>query len=161
MKSWSCCPADVPLVFEETDLRRVVNDVLQELGEAAGGRIVLSAPGDAAIVGRWDPRGLREAVRRVVSNAVKFGGGKPIQIDLSAEPEAASLSVRDQGIGIVVEEQEHIFDRFGRAVPVKNFGGFGLGLWIARTIVEAHGGTLTVSSQPGAGATFTMRLPLT
>lgn len=152
-------PSEVPLVFEETSLDRLVREVVEELGNGSDRRITVS-PLSEEIVGRWDPRRLREVVRRLLSNAVKFGGGKPIEIMLQRDSGAALVSVSDQGIGVSAEDQERIFDRFGRAVPVKNYGGFGLGLWIGRNIVEAHGGTLTVSSEPGQGATFTMRLPL-
>lgn len=152
-------PSDVPLVFEETRLGSLVKDVVEEFAARSGGQITV-APFSDDIIGRWDPRRVREVLRRLLSNAAKFGAGKPIEVTLSKDTDAALVSVRDHGIGVSAEDQERIFDRFGRAVPVKNFGGFGLGLWIARNIVEAHGGTLTVTSQPDQGATFTMRLPL-
>jgi signal transduction histidine kinase len=68
--------------------------------------------------------------------------------------------VADQGIGIALEDQPRIFKRFERAVSPRKFGGLGLGLWIASQLVEAHGGTIDVLSQPGTGATFTVVLPL-
>jgi signal transduction histidine kinase len=69
------------------------------------------------------------------------------------------LEVSDQGIGIAPEHQARVFERFQRAVPAQHFGGLGLGLYVARQIVEAHGGTIDVASEAGAGATFTVRLP--
>jgi signal transduction histidine kinase len=69
------------------------------------------------------------------------------------------LSVRDQGIGIPIEEQSRIFERFHRAVSGRHYGGLGLGLWLVRQIAEAHGGTIGVASELGEGATFTMELP--
>ena len=71
----------------------------------------------------------------------------------------ASLSVRDHGIGIAPEARERIFERFERLVSVRHFGGFGLGLWIVRKIVEAHGGRIEVWSEPGEGSRFTIQLP--
>ena len=68
--------------------------------------------------------------------------------------------MRDHGIGIDAEDQRRIFERFERAVSARHYGGLGLGLYIARQIVEAHGGTIDVASQPEQGAEFRVRLPL-
>jgi signal transduction histidine kinase len=68
--------------------------------------------------------------------------------------------VRDHGIGIELAQQQAIFERFQRAVSERHYGGLGLGLYICRRIIEAHGGSIRVDSQPGAGATFTVELPL-
>jgi signal transduction histidine kinase len=72
----------------------------------------------------------------------------------------ARLTVRDFGAGIAPEDQGRIFERFERGVSEENYGGFGLGLWISREVVQAHGGCITVESTPGQGATFTVELPL-
>jgi signal transduction histidine kinase len=68
--------------------------------------------------------------------------------------------VTDRGIGIAPDKHAAIFERFGRAGPAMNYGGLGLGLWIAQQIVEAHHGTLGVASGVGEGATFTVSLPI-
>jgi signal transduction histidine kinase len=73
--------------------------------------------------------------------------------------ERVVLEVADQGIGIARADQARVFERFERAVSRRRFGGFGLGLWIARRVVEAHGGTLTLESELGHGSTFTVNLP--
>ena len=70
------------------------------------------------------------------------------------------IAVRDHGIGIAPEALERIFERFERAVSSRNYGGLGLGLYIVRRIVEAHGGTIRVESAPGEGSTFLVELPL-
>ena len=87
----------------------------------------------------------------LVANAVKYGEGKPIEVELSADEERARIAVRDQGIGIGSKEQARIFGRFERAVSPRQYGGFGLGLWIARQVVEASGGRIAVNSEVGKG----------
>jgi signal transduction histidine kinase len=74
--------------------------------------------------------------------------------------EVAVLSVCDQGIGIEPDRLASLFDPFVRAVSPRNYGGLGLGLFTSKAIVEAHGGEIMAESQPGAGSTFTVRLPL-
>jgi PAS domain S-box-containing protein len=86
--------------------------------------------------------------------------GKPIQLVARPDGSRALLVVTDGGIGLAHDAQRRVFERFARAVPSRNFGGLGLGLYIARQIVEAHGGHIEVASEPGAGATFTVELPL-
>jgi signal transduction histidine kinase len=70
------------------------------------------------------------------------------------------IAVRDHGPGIAPADQARIFERFERAVSLRRHGGFGVGLWMAREIVRAHGGTLTVASEVGEGATFTIDVPI-
>jgi signal transduction histidine kinase len=70
------------------------------------------------------------------------------------------LSVTDHGIGINPEDRARIFERFERAVSIRKYGGLGLGLWIARQVVEAHGGAIAVGDTPGGGSTFTVELPV-
>ena len=84
---------------------------------------------------------------------------KPIDVEVARDGERAILRVRDRGIGIGAADQERIFGRFERAVSERHFGGLGLGLWIVRQIVEAHGGTIAVRSAPGAETLFTVELP--
>jgi signal transduction histidine kinase len=98
--------------------------------------------------------------RGLVANAVKFGAGKPVEVVAEAYGASAHLVVSDHGIGIPPDDQRRIFERFERAVPTKHYGGFGLGLWIVRNIVEAHGGEISVSSEPGRGSRFEVTLPL-
>jgi signal transduction histidine kinase len=146
---------------EEVDLSQVVQDVvagMQDLVSRAGSEVSLRASGSA--VGHWDKSRLEQVATNLLSNALKFGCQKPIVVTVDGTTEASvRLSVQDQGIGIPPSEQPRIFERFQRAESSRAYGGFGLGLWIARRVVEAHGGTLTVASEPGAGATFTVELP--
>src|SRR5262245_26835673 len=96
----------------------------------------------------------------LLANAIKFGPGKPIEIVVSQEDGHAAVSVTDHGIGIAPEERSKLFQRFERAIAARQYGGFGLGLWICRNIVEAAGGTIEVESELDLGSTFTVRVPL-
>lgn len=95
----------------------------------------------------------------LLSNAIKFGQGKPIELEVVQEAGRARLSIRDQGIGIDADDQARVFERFERAVSMRHYGGMGLGLWITRQVVEAMGGTIHVTSEPGRGSTFTVEVP--
>ncbi len=99
-------------------------------------------------------------ITNLLANAAKFGQGKPVTLHVAPdEGRLVRLRVVDRGIGIPPEDQARVFERFERAVPSQYFGGLGLGLYIARQIVEAHGGEIRVESAPGAGTTFTVLLP--
>jgi signal transduction histidine kinase len=111
------------------------------------------------IVGHWDRSRVDQIVTNLIANAIKFGAGKPIEISLREEAGTARLAVRDHGIGIDPALQGQIFERFERAVSDKHYGGLGLGLYISRRIAEAHGGSIRVQSELGAGATFIVELP--
>jgi signal transduction histidine kinase len=110
--------------------------------------------------GRWDRVRLEQIVGNLLSNAIKYGGGHPIEIAVSRADHTARLEVTDHGTGISDADQARLFNRFERATPVTSVGGLGLGLYITRQIAAAHGGTVGVHSQPGAGATFVVELPL-
>ncbi len=145
---------------EEVDLAKLVRDLVERTGEdleRAGCTLKIDA--DVPVVGRWDPFRLDQIVTNLLSNAVKYGHGKPIEVKVEASGDVARLSVTDHGIGIAPSNQARIFGRFERAVSERHFGGFGLGLWIVRQIIESHGGAIRVSSEPGQGSTFTVELP--
>jgi signal transduction histidine kinase len=97
-------------------------------------------------------------VVNLLSNALKYGAGKPIELVVGVDDGRAFLTVRDHGIGIRPIDQARIFERFERAVSL-DYGGLGLGLHITREIVRAHGGVIRVESELGAGAAFTVELP--
>ncbi len=145
---------------EDLDLAEVARETvghLQEAGVRLGSRIEVVAAGPA--LGRWDRIRIEQVVTNLLSNAIKFGQGKPIALTVASEGDRAVLEVRDQGIGIEPDDQERVFGRFERAVSSHHFGGLGLGLYISREIVAAHGGTIRLTSHPGAGTTFTVDLP--
>jgi PAS domain S-box-containing protein len=149
------------LAREKVDLGEVVHAVLERAREAirrSGSEVAVSIPDP--VVGRWDRARVETVIANLVSNAVKFGNGKPIDISARALADRAVLAVRDHGIGLPPEDQHRIFERFERAVSHRHFGGFGLGLWVAREAVDAHGGTIRVQARAGAGSEFTVELPL-
>lgn len=144
---------------ERLDLSRLVSEVAGVMAAEATraqSRLELLAPRPA--IGRWDRLALEQVVQNLVSNALKYGGGKPVTVSVDASDDAARLVVRDQGPGISPELLDRIFDRFERATP-SVAPGFGLGLYICRQLVEAHGGSIHASSEVGKGASFEVRLP--
>lgn len=147
---------------EEVDLGGLTRDTLGRMSEDlahAGNEVTLEV--GAAVVGRWDRVRLEQVVGNLLSNAAKYGRGQPVEVRVALNAEGrAFLSVRDQGIGIALEDQPRIFERFERAVTDKQFRGLGLGLWITREIIESHGGHIQVRSAPGKGSTFIVELPL-
>jgi signal transduction histidine kinase len=149
------------LVRTSTDLGRLVRDVVersQECIEQAGCSISFEPFEEA--VGLWDSVRLDTVVTNLLDNALKFGAGKAVRLSVVRLAETALFSIRDQGIGIDDEQRAGLFRKFARAVPVTNYGGFGLGLWIVDQLVSAHGGYVRVSSRKGEGAKFTVELPV-
>jgi signal transduction histidine kinase len=150
-----------PVSPAPTDLASVVREATEALAplfRKNGCALVVSA--EPGVVGKWDAMQLDELLWCLLDNAAKFGAGKPIEVTVRKDAGGAMLSVRDHGQGIAPDRVGHIFDVFERAVPAMHYGGLGLGLFIAKAIAEAHGGSLSVDSRPGDGATFTVRLPL-
>jgi PAS domain S-box-containing protein len=112
------------------------------------------------VEGLWDRVRLEQVITNLIANALKYGKGKPVEVETLLEGTSAVLRVTDHGIGIAPEDQKRIFQRFERAKGTREYGGVGLGLWISRSIVEAIGGIISVQSESGQGSTFTVKLPL-
>jgi predicted ATPase/signal transduction histidine kinase/GAF domain-containing protein len=148
-----------PEVMDLSELLREVVDRYQpDLGRA---NCPLDLHVENNIIGQWDRFRIEQIVINLLTNAIKFGAGKPIQVTGSKEWGHAKLIIRDHGIGIEKKDLERIFNRFERAVSISHFQGLGLGLYISRKIIESHGGTIRVESQLGEGSAFTVELPLT
>ncbi len=145
----------------ETDLHALTLEVVEELGhsiEAAGCAVTVASGGPVVVP--VDPFWVQQVVSNLVTNALKFGGGKPVRITVGTTGDRARIVVQDEGIGISPEDQPRIFEPFEHAAGAENYGGMGLGLYIVKHIVEEHGGHLGVESAPGQGATFVVALPL-
>ena len=147
-----------PEPFDLAALLRQVVDDFRDPAAAAGSELRLDAP--AAVEGCWDRLRLEQVLVNLLSNAVKYGAGRPISVRLETTGERVRIAVADEGIGIAEQDLARLFSRFERAAPVRNYGGLGLGLYISRHIVDAHGGRIEVSSRPGLGSTFAIDLPL-
>jgi signal transduction histidine kinase len=141
-----------------SDLACEVIARFRESAARAGCRIDIRAEGRT--VGRWDEARLDQVLTNLLSNAIKFAPNQPIEVRVERIDSRIRLGVVDRGPGIAPEDQGRIFDRFERAGATDGVGGIGLGLWIARQIVRAHGGEITVESEPGKGAAFWLDLPV-
>ncbi len=149
------------LEYSTTDMEALVKDVIERTTEKLYLDDVLFAfKSSGPIQGEWDYFRIEQVVLNLLTNAMKYGQDRPIEISLYEELGTVVLKVRDQGIGIGPENQERIFKRFERAVLSREYTGLGLGLYISKQIVEAHGGNISVESELGKGSTFTVRLPL-
>ena len=150
----------ITFTFEEVDLLALASEIAERfVDELARSGSTLVVEGDAPVVGRWDRLRVDQVLTNLVSNAVKYGGGKPIAIDVRGDGTRAQVAVRDRGVGIAAADQTRLFGRFERAVSGRSAGGLGLGLWITRRFVEAMGGQVAFSSELGQGSTFTVELP--
>jgi signal transduction histidine kinase len=151
----------LPLEIEDVDLAELAREVAARFAlelERSGSRLSISA--EAPVVGRWDRQRLDQIVTNLLSNAIRYGRGAPIEVHLERGTEFASLTVRDRGIGIGPDELERIFERFERGDRTRMHGGLGIGLWIVREAVHLLGGTVRVESVPDSGSVFTVDLPI-
>jgi PAS domain S-box-containing protein len=145
---------------EPTRLDVLVREVVERFSDlAADSQCAIGLRLDA-VEGVWDPMRTEQVLTNLISNAIKYGKGHPIDIETHTEGGEAVLRIVDRGIGIAPADQKNIFERFARAAGAREYAGFGLGLWISRQIVAASGGQIDVQSEPGRGATFTVTLPL-
>jgi PAS domain S-box-containing protein len=149
----------MPINKELVDLALIVRDVAARFApeaERLGARIVVR--GEERAFGRWDPLRIDQVVTNLVSNALKYGQSD-VDVLLRADGARTVLEVKDRGQGIARDDQARIFQRFERVARDARARGVGLGLWIAREVVVAHGGEINVVSEPGEGATFVVDLP--
>jgi signal transduction histidine kinase len=145
---------------EAFDLAKLLSEAVERIMpqlDAAG--CTVSFRSDQPVMGEWDRYRIEQVVNNLLSNAIRYCPGKPIEVAVRQESGFAAFSIRDHGIGIAPENQKRIFERFERAVSRHDISGLGLGLYICREIVEAHNGSIEVESEVGQGSRFTVRLP--
>ena len=150
------------LNIKEVDLSRIVANVLESYSvEADFHQVEVRRDLPDTLIGNWDPMALEQIVANLMSNAVKYGAGSPVDVTLAHEaPATARLTVQDRGIGISEDDQARVFGRFEQVVTGSSRSGFGLGLWLVRSLVEAHGGSIGIKSALNEGSVFTVRLPI-
>ncbi|WP_342376060.1 PAS domain-containing sensor histidine kinase [Myxococcus stipitatus] len=147
--------------FTEGDLAAVVGDLVARFtDEARHTGVQLTASVEGPVVGRFDRLRLEQVVSNLLSNALRYGAGNPVRLSLTRHEDGVRLLVRDSGPGVPPGDRERIFERFTQGDNARRRGGMGLGLYIVRQIVEAHGGHIRVEDSPGGGATFVVDLPL-
>ncbi len=145
------------LAVTDCDLAEIVHGVVERVDSASRARITLTIEGKTT--GRWDRVRVEQVITNVLSNAIKFGRDEPVEVQvLGAGPQVA-VTVRDHGIGIAQEDQQRIFQQFERGVSERVYGGLGLGLWIARALMDAMRGSIVVDSALGSGAAFVLTFP--
>jgi signal transduction histidine kinase len=153
------------LVRTHTDLVALTREAAAEHQRATGRHTIRVESDEDALYGTWDTARLDRVIANLLANAIKYSDGGTIALRLrresGAEGGVAVLSVQDAGIGIPAADLPYVFERFHRAANVRGRApGSGIGLAGARAIVEQHGGSISVESREGEGATFTVRLPL-
>jgi heavy metal sensor kinase len=156
---------EIRLTRQSTDLGQLAGSLVDQLEPVAQAKGVAlhSEPSVAAVVVDGDPNWLERLILNLVDNAIKFTPrGGAITVSVSRDADNARLTVQDTGIGITPERMPHIFERFFRADPARSSGveGVGLGLSLAKWIVDRHHGRIAVDSHPGRGSSFSVFLPL-
>lgn len=149
------------LEIEEADLTEIVRGIINNFKEKTlkeGYKINLDAK--EKVKANIDKIRIQQVITNLISNALKYGNGKPINIKVYKHNETAEIAIEDQGIGIPSKEQEKIFALFQRAVTNGHYKGLGIGLYISNQIIKSHKGKIKVKSHEGKGSTFTIELPL-
>jgi PAS domain S-box-containing protein len=150
------------LSYETFDLAELARELVERYRSeilASGSPVGVQA--DGPVVGSFDRLRVEQVVLNLLTNALKYGARKPVEIRVGIDGDRARITVRDQGIGIARKDHSRIFDRFERVEGSGgNIGGLGLGLYITRQIVQAHGGEIGVESASAGGSTFTVTLPI-
>ena len=152
---------NLELRIEPHDARDLVQATLDLFEPATHTHKLIASIPEAPVELRCDAMRIEQVLSNLVGNAIKYSPpGTTVRLAIAERQHAVELSVIDQGIGISPDDLKHVFEPFRRAHAAKRTaGGIGLGLFVARKIVEAHGGTIAVTSTPGSGSTFTVRLP--
>ncbi len=150
------------LVIERqpVELGALLRELVEELHDqftAARSRVEVRC--GETLEGQWDRARLEQVFTNLLTNALRYGESRPVEVTAARQGDAAVVRITDHGIGIDPVDHARIFERFERASASTNYGGLGLGLWIVRELVALHGGSVAVESTPGSGATFAVVLP--
>jgi signal transduction histidine kinase len=133
-------------------------DRFRTMADHAGSALEVAV--DGPVRGTWDRGRVDQVLTNLVANAVKYGAGEPVRIEVAGGDASVRVAVIDRGVGIEPDSQPRLFQRFERAASTRDYGGLGLGLWISRQIVEAMEGSIQLErSLPGQGSTFAFALP--
>jgi signal transduction histidine kinase len=146
-----------PVSFDLSELVQECVRKYEQMAARAGSR--LHCLTEQSVLGTWDRLATEQVLDNLVSNAIRYGDGKPVNIELAADEHRVVLRVVDRGIGIAPADRTKIFERFEQGSTVSRSGGFGIGLWLSNKLVQAQGGTLRVESELGQGSTFVATLP--
>jgi signal transduction histidine kinase len=147
---------------DDVDLGAAVQEwVVSHEQELRAAGCAASCQLEPGVVGRWDRARIDQILDNLLGNALRYGAGRPIEVRVSAERTHAIFTVRDHGIGIDPADHERVFERYVRADRGHRSPGLGLGLWVVDTICRAMGGSVSLDSKLGSGATFIVRLPIT
>jgi signal transduction histidine kinase len=146
-----------PTTFDLCELVRECVRKYEQLAVRAGS--TLHCDLEVPVVGTWDRLATEQILENLVSNAIRYGDGKPVRVALESDESWVVVRVADQGIGVAPADRERIFQRFERASGMSRSGGFGIGLWLSSRLVEAQAGRLELESEQGSGSTFIVRLP--
>jgi PAS domain S-box-containing protein len=145
---------------ENVDLVQLAREAIDRYSDEAsrvGSQVVLE--GEESVRGNWDPLRLEQVFSNLLGNSLKYAAGSSVTVRVSGRDGDGRFEIADRGPGIGADDVSRIFGRFERAAPSRHYGGLGLGLYIARQVVEAHGGSIGVRETPGGGATFSVVLP--
>jgi two-component system, OmpR family, sensor kinase len=145
---------------EPVDLSSLVQQTVERHAPIAEwSRCDLHVSIEPVVEGAWDRLAVEQIIENLISNAIKYGAGQPVRIEVKASESAAHVTIQDHGGGISGDDQARIFGRFEQAARSTGQGGFGVGLWVVRQLVEVMSGNITVASRLGEGSTFSVILP--
>lgn len=151
----------IDLSFAKFNLSELLNEILQKYKpQLESAKNILSIEIEQNIEGVWDSYRMEQVITNILNNAIKHAPGSKVTVKAYKKKDRAIISISDTGPGIDILLQKKIFNRFERANASRNIGGLGLGLFIAKKIVEAHQGKIKLESRLGHGANFLIELPL-